>query len=421
MLNQLRQEASRIESLEQENAYLKEELGSQETKHQSEQRELMKELEDAHLQLDQYKVLVKDLESIRDGLAHDTQLKGLELTDLRTAVEDLRKRAELNTVKPFVEHLTVEKLKELQTRTLEAEAASRNLHQKLDASQGEAARLSSILVQMEAEEVAKSRELTALESENRQLKNQIKVLLEEGARLKDMFSDMAVSQADNSSLRETKRELDAAGKRIRESEAKQAVLMLEKAELERAVEQLSLRLKEKQSTQPVESNSTQPKVSDGLQATVKAIKQKPIETASDVHGVSIETLLELKSQRRALEEARHENQQLLSDLSQYRELLLHANELNRQQELQIAQLEREVKGLRAQVSDTKRDLEVNRAEKRVAADPYSPSASPAWETQLMSVQQENERLREENAALRKSNTRIEKLQLELNEMKVVLL
>ena len=167
----------------------------------------------------------------------DGDKKTYEIDSLKTAVFDLKKRAELGQVRPIVEYLGAEKIKELQRRTEDAEEAKRLYSRIANDKENEALNAHKAIDQLKDE-------IEQINSENQNLKNslkmssnQIQALKEDNQRTKMMFDGIQQSKDLSKSipLDKYEREVENFELQIRDLEAKVALLTLERNDLDKAL------------------------------------------------------------------------------------------------------------------------------------------------------------------------------------------
>lgn len=289
---------------------------------------------------------------------------------MKTAVMDLKKRAEIGAVRPTVEFLGLDRLKEMQAKADQAKNYSKECEDAMISNQK-----ALLLAKRELEE--KDRDLK--EAQNsvfkhqetlKQCNNQEKVLLNENRDLKSVISSLQrtieeidleerVPMADHIQI------LEERDRIFRDMEARLSLLTLQKIDLEKAYETLQKQhLPTYTQSHPEECVEPTPVCKEeacthvpGLQATVKHVRPfglgpnftsesttaKPGSKAAHVQGANLVIAQALEARTKDAQAAmlKKEAELMHKDLLEYRKLAIDSRDKARELEAQVDALKKE--------------------------------------------------------------------------------
>lgn len=277
---------------------------------------------------------------------------------LKNAIYDLKKRAELGTVKPMVEYLSADRLKDLQQQASQSALISKQCHDTLVQTQRDLdmCQTQFKFAQRRIEELDQDLQASRLEAQ--QSKNQLFAISSENQNLKLMISalnnrnkDYAENQA--MPMDHHLKIIEDYDKRARDLEAKLALATLQKIDLEKAYEENKNARHAKYSAndedqqiliddkhnrikaQPIdhEMESTVKQSRPGFNAGVnpnKTTTAKPTKDELEFRGqFQVGTTLALKSKEMEVHQLKQEAQNIHKDLLEYRKLAIDLKDRNK--------------------------------------------------------------------------------------------
>lgn len=311
----------------------------------------------------------------KETLEVDDGHKAMEIESLKNAIFDLKKRAEIGSVKPMVDFLGLDRLKEMQTKADQSTQYARECEKSMEASQKalEIAKRELDEKDRELEEV-KSSLMTSKHQINLE-QNQSKVLIRENEDLKGMITSLQRAVSESSSLEAVPLEehiqiLEDRDRLFREMEAKLSLLTLQKIDLEKAVEELQRQKGDADvgcqhdKSFKEDGPSQQEPIGNrgGLQETVKQVRPfskasyvpttaaKPQGRTTMEANQTLAMALESKTKDAQLHALKHEAENLHKDLLEYRKLAIDSRDKVKTLEDEVIMLRKENEDLRRRIS-----------------------------------------------------------------------
>jgi len=278
----------------------------------------------------------------------------------------LKKRAELGQVKPIVDYLSAEKVKEMQRRTEDAEELKKIYEKAAKEKEKEVA----VLLEKLSESAKINDDLIDrykdLSADHKHLTNQVRALSEDNERIKELFN--GIQYTANSSktmlIEQHHSEIDQYVLRCKELEAKAALLTLERNELDKAVRELRkiVKLKDNNSKQGEDTQqfTYDATVKSGHPSKRVVFENSRLAAAEEDldHPASIVTAkIEARSKDALIANLTKEAEELHRDLLEYRNITMEAK--NRIQDLEAysKSLENENKKLKQELDSVTSSLD----------------------------------------------------------------